>query len=524
MPIPGPGLDSIYWVLPRADGRGIVRLGYAVRSSGTILRAPREGIERIRGRLDRRQDLRELAALGGPQREHYAITEDWAPALHQALGAPWPCQETERFGEVWNAVVSGLTAAGLRVGRASYGGWNDGDRAQAEAIWCVVAHSRPATVVETGVAHGLTSRVILEGLHRNGSGHLWSVDLPAVDPALHHEIGRAVPADLRSRWTYVAGTSRQRLPSLVRKLRQVDLFVHDSLHTGRNVCFELDTVWPALPSGGIAVVDDIDHSLGFRRFIERAGPATWMAGRHVTGRGLWGTAIKTGTPSAPSPGGTASRAPGAARELRERRHERIEDGVVTEIARLIRTVASDRSRLLQVQPGPGRQTLLFRDQLSAPDRPVIYDDADQRDPRVRVQTDWQRVDLEAAAFPAADSEFDLVVWNRDLVTVKNLVPALHEARRVLRPGGVLVLAAPNLAALHNRLLLMMGRQPTTLHIGHGDHVRGITVRAMTAFLRRDLDFRVLRVTGVGLAPVTAAVVPDPLRGLSHTVVWALRKP
>ena len=59
-------------------------------------------------------------------------------------------------------------------------GGDDGDRAQAEAIWCLVAHLRPATVVETGVAHGLTSRVILEGLHRNGNGHLWSVDLPAV--------------------------------------------------------------------------------------------------------------------------------------------------------------------------------------------------------------------------------------------------------------------------------------------------------------------------------------------------------
>jgi hypothetical protein len=42
-------------------------------------------------------------------------------------------------------------------------------------------HLRPDTVVETGVAHGVTSRVIREGLERNRSGHLWSVDLPAVD-------------------------------------------------------------------------------------------------------------------------------------------------------------------------------------------------------------------------------------------------------------------------------------------------------------------------------------------------------
>jgi hypothetical protein len=493
-----------------------MRLGYVMRSSRTMMGSPRSGAERIRGRIDRRQDLRELAALGGPRSEHYTVAEDWAPALHDIIGAPWPCPESEPFGEVWDAVLADLAAAGLRVGRASYGGWNDGDRAQAAAIWCVVAHSRPAIVVETGVAHGLTSRVILEGLKRNGAGHLWSIDLPAVDPALHREIGIAVQPDLRSRWSYVAGTSRERLPGLVRKLKRVDLFVHDSLHTARNMCFELDTVWPTLTPGGIAVVDDVDHSLGFRRFIDRAAPAAWLTARHVTGSGLWGAAVKAG----PAEAGRAE----TAEEMRERRHQRIEDGVVGEIARVIRDLAPDRSSLLQVQPGQGRQTLIYRDQLATADRPVIYDEEDKRDPAVSSQTDFYKVDLEAAALPAADGEFDLVVWNRDLVTVKNLVPAMREVRRVLRPGGILVVAAPNLAALHNRVLLMTGRQPTTLHIGNGDHVRGFAIRPMTQFLTQGLDYRLLQITGVGLAPVTGAVVPGPLRGLSHTAVWALRKP
>jgi len=271
-----------------------MQLGYTVRASYTMLRHPSDGIERVRGRIDRRNDRRELMALKCAPSEHYSPVADWPQALHKAIDVPWPCREPEQFGKVWDATVSALAAAGLRVGLASYRGWNDGDRAQAEAIWCLVAHMRPATVVETGVAHGLTSRVILEGLHRNGNGRLWSVDLPAVDPVLHNEIGAAVPEDLRSRWTYVAGTSRRRLPNLVRRLKQVDLFVHDSLHTARNTCFELDTVWPALPPGGVAVVDDIDHSLGFSRFIERAAPAEWFAARHVTGSGLWGTAIKAG--------------------------------------------------------------------------------------------------------------------------------------------------------------------------------------------------------------------------------------
>jgi Methyltransferase domain len=269
-----------------------MRLGFAVRASRTTLRHPLESVERVHGRIDTHRDRRELMGLGCPQPEPYAVVEDWAPVLHKAIDASWPCQEPEQFAVIWDATVAGLAAAGIRVGLASYRGWNDGDRAQAEAIWCLVAHSRPATVVETGVAHGLTSRVILEGLRRNGDGQLLSIDLPAVDPALHDEIGVAVPEDLRSRWTYVAGTSRRRLPELVRRLQRVDLFVHDSLHTARNVCFELDTVWPALPSRGAAVVDDIHRSLGFSRFTGRVAPVTWIAARHVIGDGLWGTAIK----------------------------------------------------------------------------------------------------------------------------------------------------------------------------------------------------------------------------------------
>jgi len=301
-----------------------MRFGSAVRASFRLLHHPREGIERVRGRIDTRRDKGELATVGCSLSEHYAVVEDWAPVLHKAIDAPWPCQESEEFGKVWDATVSGLTAAGLRVGLASYRGWNDGDRAEAEAIWCLIAHLQPATVVETGVAHGVTSRVILEGLRRNGNGHLWSVDLPAIDAALHHEIGVAVPEALRSRWTYVEGTSRQRLPALARRLQRIDLFVHDSLHTARNTNFELDTVWPTLPPGGAAVVDDINRNLGFGRFIGQVGPGAWVAARHITGDGLWGTAIKA-RPEPGSRSGAQARPKQDAMRLRDRRHERIED-------------------------------------------------------------------------------------------------------------------------------------------------------------------------------------------------------
>jgi predicted O-methyltransferase YrrM len=271
-----------------------MRLGYTVRASSSMLLHPGQGVERVRGRMDRHQDQREKESLEVSIADFYGAVQDWGPPLHAALGVPWPCPAAEAFDPLWEEMIAYLTASGLRVGLASYGGWNDGDRAFSAAIWCLVGHLRPERVVETGVAHGLTSRVILQGLERNETGRLWSIDLPAVDSALHTEIGVAVPQDLRSRWSYVSGTSRDRLPPLLDELGQIDLFVHDSLHTGRNTRFELDTAWPTTRPGGVVVVDDIDHSLGFHAFVREAHPAQSMAVRHVTGDGLWGLAVKAG--------------------------------------------------------------------------------------------------------------------------------------------------------------------------------------------------------------------------------------
>ena len=52
---------------------------------------------------------------------------------------------------------------------------------------------RPDVVVETGVAHGVTSRIVLEALGQNDHGYLWSIDLPhPLDNRLHKDTGAAV--------------------------------------------------------------------------------------------------------------------------------------------------------------------------------------------------------------------------------------------------------------------------------------------------------------------------------------------
>jgi hypothetical protein len=93
---------------------------------------------------------------------------------------------------------------------------------------------------------------------------------------------------------------------LLSRLGQVDLFVHDSLHSEQNVRFELDRIWPLLRPGGVIVVDDIDANWGFRSFTETYCPGDTSLiceaepirpdVRRFNKKGLFGIIVK-GTPA-----------------------------------------------------------------------------------------------------------------------------------------------------------------------------------------------------------------------------------
>jgi hypothetical protein len=203
----------------------------------------------------------------GPQCP-YEADLGWEQQLHEVLGMRWPCDEAREFWELWQQVIGELEAKGIRAGSESFQWWNDGDAGLVRTIWCLTRHLRPKNVVETGVAHGLTSRFILEALKRNGNGHLWSIDLPPLERSWREQIAAAVGEGHSERWTYIKGSSRRRLPQLLSDLGQIDLFIHDSLHSERNVRFELDRSWPALAPKGAIVVGDVDASWGFRSFTQ----------------------------------------------------------------------------------------------------------------------------------------------------------------------------------------------------------------------------------------------------------------
>jgi len=113
-----------------------------------------------------------------------------------------------------------------------------------------------------------------------------------------------------------------------------------------------------------------------------------------------------------------------------------------------------------------------------------------------------RVDLETGRFPWEDGSVDVVVCNQVLEHLKNVWLPMTEIYRVLRPGGHAVLSVPNLASLHNRVLLALGRQPTSIRV-FGPHVRGYAFGEFCDLVGRGGAYEVERRLSAGFYPLPA---------------------
>ena len=70
-----------------------------------------------------------------------------------------------------------------------------------------------------------------------------------------------------------------------------------------------------------------------------------------------------------------------------------------------------------------------------------------------------RASIEPPGLPLAPASVDLVIMSEFIEHLVDTDAALDEAKRVLVPGGTLLLSTPNLAAWFNRGLLLFGVQP-----------------------------------------------------------------
>jgi predicted O-methyltransferase YrrM len=124
-------------------------------------------------------------------------------------------------------------------------------------VGSLVLATRPSMVLEVGVAMGFTTAVILSALDDNGDGTLHSVDLPPLQVDAGSFIGKAVPSELRSRWSLHVGPARTMLPTLARQLAPIDIFVQDADHSYAGQYEDFQTVWPHLQPGGALICDDV---------------------------------------------------------------------------------------------------------------------------------------------------------------------------------------------------------------------------------------------------------------------------
>jgi len=113
--------------------------------------------------------------------------------------------------------------------------------------------------------------------------------------------------------------------------------------------------------------------------------------------------------------------------------------------------------------------------------------------------DVRDADVERDRLPFGDGDLDVVLMNQVLEHTKDLFWIFSEVGRVLPAGGVFLVGVPNLAAWHDRAMLLAGMQPSGMKV-LGPHVRGFTAPGLKSFAEADGFFRVTAIRGSGFYP------------------------
>jgi predicted O-methyltransferase YrrM len=124
--------------------------------------------------------------------------------------------------------------------------------------YSLVRGAQPDNVVETGTHLGLGSCAIAAALLRNGHGRLTTID---VDPDAGYLIGEP--------WASVIDRRTGDSVSLLAELRDVNMFLHDSLHTYDHETRELAAIEPNLRADAIVLSDNAHESSALSDWAER---------------------------------------------------------------------------------------------------------------------------------------------------------------------------------------------------------------------------------------------------------------
>lgn len=228
----------------------------------------------VRGRYYTRHPL-ELTAYAYARRKLRSHRKKDPGDLLRPLGIdPSVLDEASRWYATFDEVASeGAWYLGYRTGITVERGL---------VLYGVVRALKPRHVVETGMASGVATTFLSAALIDNGTGILYSIELPQQEAARRFQRygtryepdrgpGWAIRGDMREamgdRHVVLLEDVATSLPALLDRLGRIDVFFHDDLHVPKHMRWEFEFVWPRLEHGGVLACDDVEFA--WLRFCRR---------------------------------------------------------------------------------------------------------------------------------------------------------------------------------------------------------------------------------------------------------------
>lgn len=130
------------------------------------------------------------------------------------------------------------------------------------------------------------------------------------------------------------------------------------------------------------------------------------------------------------------------------------------------------------------------------------------------------LNIEKDKLPFPDKSIDVVICNQILEHCKEVWWILHEISRVLKVNGKVIIGVPNLASLHNRILLGIGKQPTVIK-NNSAHVRGYTKSDLIKLFNTHQNGYKLKAFGGSNFYPFPPLIAKPLASVFPTFAWGI---
>jgi len=232
----------------------------------------RDFLRTIVSKLHRRQLDASTKQQAVDWAEKYAMSTPEAIMLIR--GEPMPESVKDKYEDVFTHAQKVAGECPVKMG-------GPGDL---DLLYWLAEHLEAQRIVETGVAYGWSSLVLLLSLSNRRDVGLFSTDKPYVNRNNDRYVGCVVPQSLRSSWEIVKGADRDVLSKALKKSSPIDMCHYDSDKGYEGRIWAYRRLWKSLRPGGYFISDDIGDNIAFKDFCSQVGKSPIIV-KTVTGKG-----------------------------------------------------------------------------------------------------------------------------------------------------------------------------------------------------------------------------------------------